>query len=206
MKDLVLAISPALFGLLGVVLGGLITTHSSSVERRTKEDNEARKELTALLAMVNHAAGRYAPGSEGATIYVSPAPEAASTLNENLNRVQAAVLAAGVPWPTTNSALQDTQQFIDFAEQQQGADAVHPNGLRTDVLAGKAYGGLYQLLRVLDRSRTYRRSATVARRFGVSFSTRHPLLWRITYQFSVWKARQNTPREQPVERDIDDGN
>jgi CHASE1-domain containing sensor protein len=59
--DVVLAVSPAVFGLLGTVVGAGVTYRAAVAERRAEEDNQARQGLAAMTDAI-HAASRFIRG------------------------------------------------------------------------------------------------------------------------------------------------
>jgi hypothetical protein len=70
-KDTVLVIAPAVFGLVGTVLGGWLAQRSAASERQVREDNDARKALADLLNLFLPASGCYTVGQSGEARFVT---------------------------------------------------------------------------------------------------------------------------------------
>jgi tetratricopeptide (TPR) repeat protein len=208
MNDALLALGPALFGLLGAVAGALIAMRATASERRVEEDNTARDNVLELLLLVDVHGGRYAEGAGGSTEYVvSTPPEPVAVLWERLRKARVDLLAAGFRWPVTSLALGGVWTYVDRLrardEEAQGAsdaddteDANEAGPSPTlspdaDLAASArdAYFALSEVLQVLDRSRRYRRSWRCARRFGLGLADLHPWMRRA---LSRWRGLWST--------------
>jgi hypothetical protein len=185
MKEDMLALGPALFGLLGAVAGALVAIRATATERRVAEDDAARDNVLELLFLVDVHGGPYTEGGVGRTeLVVSKPPEPVAVLWERLRKARVDLLAARFRWPVTSEALGAVWNYIDVlrardevaqshrdADQIQDAKEKGPSPtLSPDAgiaaSARDAYFALSQILHVLDRSRRYRSSWRCARRFG----------------------------------------
>lgn len=110
------ALGPAVFGLLGTVVGGLITYSASASQRRVDQDNGARDKVLQMLLLVDLGAGRYARDPAGQTVFhVSPPRESADSLWDRFRELQVDLLAAGFSWPITRAALSSAWAYVDGA-------------------------------------------------------------------------------------------
>jgi hypothetical protein len=175
LKDVLLVIVPAAFGLAGTFLGAYLTQRAAVNERRSKEDTAARQALVDLLHPIRRVSGSFAVDELGATTFVMPLPRDRSAIVDSVNVTEAALLTAGVPWTTFEWGLLHSRTLAESIAI--GAGATDDSAARRQLVdaATEAVRGIEGFLELLDRSRRYRRSAGAAARMGVPGDTQHPL-------------------------------
>jgi hypothetical protein len=150
-NDMVSSLAPAAFGLLGTVVGAMITYLSAHSERRSMEDNQARARLADTLNAIDRIGWTTRVG------VLSPDDAAPGTLSEKLRLSIAAargpLLTAGIAFDTVSAALQPAEN-LSIRWDSRTVDPIDPD----DATALVAY--LYQ---VLDRHRFYRRTHRILR-------------------------------------------
>jgi hypothetical protein len=195
MRDIVLALGPALFGLLGAVCGALIALAASTRERHADEDNEARDALLGLLRVVDVNGGRYRSAPDGSTAFVVNLPEeGADALQERLSELQVRLLAAGVPWCVVGAALLDVSSYIDQVRADEEVRTDDSDLRRSDPhiadAARRSWSALSGLIATLERGRRYRRSWRAGYRFGVSRRQMSPWLARLGSWWGRVRSRE----------------
>jgi hypothetical protein len=151
-KDVILGVSPALFGLLGTFVGAWIAGRSAVGERRAKEDNEARKTL-ADLAEPAIVLGRWYVFGKG----VEPSVETVRALRTGVPTARAALLTAGFPgfpFKASSDALAYFESLADVVNDHLN----RPADEECKVAVLQAQEALEKLSALLDKSRRYRRS------------------------------------------------
>jgi hypothetical protein len=154
-KDIILAISPAFFGVVGTVLGARAANSGATAERRAKEDNAARACLTALTEVIasverlSRDPSRYArdPSFEPLQL-VARLPESASN-------ARAPLLTAGLAYRTVYAGL----MVFDFVAEELVEDPWRPAAHLDD-----ANRVVFFFVELLDRGRRRRRSKRTLRR------------------------------------------
>jgi hypothetical protein len=144
----IMAVVPALFGLIGTIVGAALTYHSSRVERRAKQDDEARIHLYSVSNAIQRLAwvtkvGAVSPDD------ASVGPEGISNdLRTSSKDARVALLNAGVPYRIASVALEPAERLaLRWGQRKVLGD--DPSDAQAVV------GFLFDLL---DRGRLYRRS------------------------------------------------
>jgi hypothetical protein len=171
-KDTVLVIAPAVFGLVGTVLGGWLAQRSAASERQVREDNDARKALADLLNLFLPASGCYTVGQSGEARFVTRLPDS-KTLGDCVRTAQVTLVAAGIPWRTVDAGFFEISVFATNVEATEAAQANQDTmAAEMSRSAAKATNLIDAFMQILDRSRGYRRSARAARRIPATFPER----------------------------------
>jgi hypothetical protein len=103
-KDVILGITPALFGLIGTLVGAGIAYRTTVAERRTKEDDLARNHLLNVSDALQRAwrfirYGAELPvGPNPPVIGNPPAIDLARDLQTEAKDARAALVSAGIPY------------------------------------------------------------------------------------------------------------
>lgn len=182
MRDALTAIGPAFFALLGTILGGLITYRATVSQKRTDQDNEARDAVLQMLLTLSRGTGHYERGEAGETGYGVPSPsEPAATLFDRFRSLQAVLLAAGFSWEVMEAALRSAWEYVDLVRQREGSEEDHlPEVDRAlDQAAARALRALSELVKALERPRSYRRSWRLGRDFGLRLGDQHAWFRRV---------------------------
>jgi len=159
-ERVVLGIAPALFTLVGTLVGSALTFRSGRMQERLKRDEAARAALLDVSNAVHRLAWRNKVGA------LSPddalpfgAGSIADSLLTSAKDARKALIGAGVPYRVAAMALDP----IDRLVVRQGQMKVH----ETDADDAQALVGY--LLDLLDQGRSYRRSRlALARLRGMS--------------------------------------
>lgn len=138
-KDIILAVSPALFGVVGTVLGARAANGAATAERRKTEDDEARARLAAVTESLMIRRSR---GTHGA--WLRDPALVTGEIRTAVSNARAPLLTAGIDYRTTYLAL----LAIEVA-------AAH---LEEEPYINTANGVVFFLVSLLDHRRWYRRS------------------------------------------------
>jgi len=104
-SEVILALAPAVFGLLGTLLGAGLTYRAKTEERQAAEDDNARNQLVNVSAAIHRASwlskfGASEPGD------VDPGPGGlGDQLRTTVKEARASLLSAGVPYRVASDAL-----------------------------------------------------------------------------------------------------
>ena len=110
-SEVILALAPAIFGLLGTLLGATIAYRAKVEERQAGEDDNARNQLANVSAAIHRASwfskfGASQPGD------VNPGPGGLQDeLRTTVKEARAALLSAGVPYRVASAALEPAERL-----------------------------------------------------------------------------------------------
>lgn len=94
MNDVVATLAPALFGVAGTVIGGVIAQRSAAGERFAREDAEARAALARLSLTTGRISGYYTENERGDPIYLCDEPP--DSWKDEVSAAVVALLVANV--------------------------------------------------------------------------------------------------------------
>jgi hypothetical protein len=109
--EVILALAPAVFGLLGTLLGAGLTYRAKVDERHAAEDDKARLQLVNVSAAV-HRASWFSKFGASQPDDVNPGPGGlGDELRKTVKEARAALLSAGVPFRVASAALEPTERL-----------------------------------------------------------------------------------------------
>ncbi len=122
-KDVILGITPALFGLIGTLVGAGVTYRASVAERRAKEDDLARNNLLNVSDAIQrvwrliHFGAELPAGPNPPAVANPPAITLAQDLQAQTKDARAALVNAGIPYRIALLALEPTERLAVRLEQ-----------------------------------------------------------------------------------------
>jgi hypothetical protein len=151
-KDVLLATLPALFGLIGTIVGAIVTKHAATIERRVKEDSEARTRLADVITVIDRVSWF---GKGGVVTPNDLGPGGiADALRGTVAVARAALLTVGIHYDVASAGLEPAQRLA-FRLDTRTLDPQDPDDARTVVAF---------LLGLIDRRHAYRRSGRASSR------------------------------------------
>ena len=151
MDDVILGLAPALFGLIGTLVGAGVTYQASGSERRAKEDDAARNHLLNVSNAIQRLWWMTKTGASSPDD-LSPGPGGiADDLRTSARDARASLLNAAIPHRIAFHALDPTDRLA-HRWMQRKVLAKDPDDAQALVTF---------LLDVLDHRRGYRRSSQV---------------------------------------------
>jgi hypothetical protein len=150
-KDVILGLAPALFGLIGTVVGAGLTYQASGSQRRAKEDDEARNHLAKVSNAIHRLWWLIRVGASRPED-VSLGPEGIpADLQTSVIEARTSLLTAGIPYRIAAVALEPAERLA-FRHGQRKVLTKDPDDAQALVVF---------LLGLLDHRRGYRRSSQV---------------------------------------------
>jgi hypothetical protein len=150
-KDVILGIMPALFGLIGTLVGAGITYRTTVAERRTEEDDLAGNHLLNLSDALQRVWRFIRFGAELPAGPNSPAIDLARDLQTEAKDARAALVNAGIPYRIALLALEPAERLAVRLEQR-AENKIDPDDAQTLVAF---------LLDLFEHPRAYRHSRQV---------------------------------------------
>ena len=152
--DVILGVAPAVFGLLGTLLGAGLTVQASRAERHAKADDEARSQLLDVSHAI-HRVSWFSKFGASTPDDLSDGPGGIRpAVRSSVKGARAALLNAGIPYRIASVALDPTER-LDLRLSSRTMHAEDPDDAQTLVAF---------LLGVLEHRRAYRHSNQILNR------------------------------------------
>jgi len=147
--QVILGLAPALFGLIGTLVGAGLTFQSQRAERRFRQDDEARASLLKVSSAIDRLSWRNKVGARSPEDAIISGPGGIQDeLLTSTKNARAALIGAGIPYRIASAALDPTDRLV----VRMGQIQVLPKD------PDDAQAVVEFLLGLLDGSRSYRRS------------------------------------------------